>query len=85
MSYVEKHLIEERRSFTKPVHWIVLVMPVLLGLLIGLPGWHCLCASRRAPVTQRDVRIHDGRGSDLLVFALVCIALRHLEQKRQRK
>jgi len=53
MSYVESISSRERRSFTKRgCIGFVLVMPVLLGLFDrSCRGWHCLCASRRAPVT----------------------------------
>lgn len=39
MSYVEKHLMEgETVVYASRLHWIVLTGPVLLGLLLGLPG-----------------------------------------------
>jgi hypothetical protein len=39
VSYIEKHLIEgEVVVYATRLHWIVLVGPVLLGLLLGLPG-----------------------------------------------
>jgi len=46
MSYVEKHLIEgETVVYKTRLHWIVLVGPVLLGLLIGVPGLALLARS----------------------------------------
>jgi uncharacterized membrane protein YdbT with pleckstrin-like domain len=39
MSYVAKHLIEgETIIYETRLHWIVLVVPLLLGLLFGLAG-----------------------------------------------
>jgi uncharacterized membrane protein YdbT with pleckstrin-like domain len=39
MSYVEKHLMDgETVVYGTRLHWIVLAGPVLLGLLLGLPG-----------------------------------------------
>jgi len=39
MSYVEKHLMDgETVVYATRLHWIVLAGPVLLGLLLGLPG-----------------------------------------------
>src|ERR1700722_7914087 len=39
MSYVAKHLIEgETIVYETRLHWIVLVVPLLLGLLFGLAG-----------------------------------------------
>jgi uncharacterized membrane protein YdbT with pleckstrin-like domain len=39
MSYVEKHLIEgETIVYETRLHWVVLVGPILLAVLFGLPG-----------------------------------------------
>lgn len=39
MSYVEKNLIAgETIVYTTRLHWIVLLWPIVLGLLFGLPG-----------------------------------------------
>ena len=39
MSYVEKHLIEgEQIIYTTRLHWIVLVVPLLLGVIFGIVG-----------------------------------------------
>jgi uncharacterized membrane protein YdbT with pleckstrin-like domain len=77
MSYVEKHLIEgEAVVYKTRLHWIVLVVPVLLGLLIGVPGLALLARFSTGPssnsVTSESMMV---AGAILLVFALVCIAL----------
>ncbi len=39
MSYIEKHLIEgEEIVYATRLHWIVLLGPILLALVLGLPG-----------------------------------------------
>jgi uncharacterized membrane protein YdbT with pleckstrin-like domain len=39
MSYIEKNLIAgETVVYTTRLHWIVLVWPIVLGLLFGVPG-----------------------------------------------
>ncbi len=39
MSYVEKHLIEgETIIYETRLHWVVLIVPILVGLLFGLTG-----------------------------------------------
>jgi uncharacterized membrane protein YdbT with pleckstrin-like domain len=46
MSYVEKNLIAgEKVAYTTRLHWIVLVWPILLGLLFGVPGLVLLARS----------------------------------------
>jgi uncharacterized membrane protein YdbT with pleckstrin-like domain len=77
MSYVEKHLIEgETVVYKTRLHWIVLVVPVLLGLLIGLPGLALLArfsaGASSNSVTSESMMVG---GAILIVFALVCIAL----------
>jgi uncharacterized membrane protein YdbT with pleckstrin-like domain len=77
MSYVEKHLIEgEAVVYKTRLHWIVLVVPVLVGLLIGLPGLALLARFSTGPtsnsVTSESMMV---AGATLLVFALVCIGL----------
>ncbi len=77
MSYVEKHLIEgEAVVYKTRLHWIVLVVPVLLGLLIGLPGLALLArfstGANSNSVTSESMMV---AGATLLVFALVCVAL----------
>jgi uncharacterized membrane protein YdbT with pleckstrin-like domain len=49
MSYVEKHLIEgETIVYETRLHWIVLIVPILLGLLFGLTGVAMFVLSGRA-------------------------------------
>ena len=46
MSYVEKHLIEgETMVYETRLHWTVLIRPILLALLFGLPGLALLAYS----------------------------------------
>jgi uncharacterized membrane protein YdbT with pleckstrin-like domain len=53
MSYVEKHLIEgETIIYETRLHWIVLVVPVLLGLLFALTGAALLVLSGRTTGDQ---------------------------------
>jgi len=76
MSYVEKHLIEgESIIYETRLHWIVLIVPVLLGLLFGLTGGAILALSSRTTVDQTVA--HEsmmGVGAVLLVVALFFIA-----------
>jgi len=54
VSYVEKHLIEgEKIVHTTRLHWIVLAVPVLLGLLMGLPGL-ALLVEAATPATRNQ-------------------------------
>jgi len=46
MSYVEKNLIAgETVIYTTRLHWIVLIWPIVMGLLFGLPGLALLARS----------------------------------------
>src|ERR1700687_5439171 len=75
MSYVEKHLIEgEKVVYNTRLHWIVLVGPVLLGLLLLLPG-HALVSRSATGASEKS-----GMAEPLLVggillhvAALLCI------------
>ena len=76
MSYVEKHLIDgESIIYETRLHWIVLIVPVLLGLLFGLTGVAMLALSGR-PTTDQTVARESmmGAGVVLLVVALFFIA-----------
>jgi uncharacterized membrane protein YdbT with pleckstrin-like domain len=82
MSYVEKHLIDgETIVYATRLHWIVLVGPGLLGLLIGLPGVVMLV---RAATGAGGKSATNGTmmigGAILLVVALVFIARGVLER-----
>jgi len=76
MSYVEKHLIEgETIIYETRLHWIVLVVPVLLGLLFGLTGVGMLVLSGRTAAGQTVA--HESLiilGAAFLVIALIFIA-----------
>jgi uncharacterized membrane protein YdbT with pleckstrin-like domain len=53
MTYAERHLIEgERVVYTTRLHWVVLIRPVLLGLLCGLPGVALLVYSGAGSTTS---------------------------------
>ena len=76
MSYVEKHLLEgEKVVYATRLHWIVLVVPVLLGLLFGLTGAGMLVLSART--TAGDSSAGQSMtiiGAIFLVVALIFIA-----------
>lgn len=76
MSYVEKHLIEgETVVYATRLHWIVLVVPVLLGLLFGLTGAGLLVLSARTAADQSMARESmTVIGAIFLVVALVFVA-----------
>jgi uncharacterized membrane protein YdbT with pleckstrin-like domain len=76
MSYVEKHLIEgETIVYETRLHWIVLIVPILLGLLFGLAGvamfvLSAQAASGKSAASESMTII----GAILLVLALFFIA-----------
>ena len=75
MSYVEKHLIEgETIIFETRLHWIVLVVPILVGLLFGLTGVAMFVLSSRTPsdksVASQSMTI---LGAACLAIALIFI------------
>jgi uncharacterized membrane protein YdbT with pleckstrin-like domain len=76
MSYVEKHLIEgETVVYATRLHWIVLVVPVLLGLLFGLAGAGMLVLSTQTTADQ--TLAHESMkiiGTIFLVIALILVA-----------
>ena len=76
MSYVEKHLIAgENVVYTTRLHWTVLLGPMLLALIFGVPGIALLVRStadqggRSASFTPMVAG-----GLILLVIAVICIA-----------
>jgi uncharacterized membrane protein YdbT with pleckstrin-like domain len=82
MSYVEKHLIEgETVIYSTRLHWTVLVEPVLLGLLFGLPGAAMLVRSATGAggktVESESVMVG---GAVLLLLALIFIVRGILER-----
>jgi uncharacterized membrane protein YdbT with pleckstrin-like domain len=76
MSYVEKHLIEgETIVYATRLHWIVLVVPILLGLLFGLAGVGMLVLSGQTTADQTVA--HESMtviGAIFFVVALIFIA-----------
>lgn len=53
MSYVQKHLIEgETIIYETRLHWIVLIGPVLLGVMLGLTGLGMFVLSGRTAADQ---------------------------------
>jgi len=76
MSYVEKHLIEgETIVYETRLHWVVLVVPILLGLLFALTGVAMFALSARTTggknVASQSMTVV---GAAFLVVALVFIA-----------
>jgi uncharacterized membrane protein YdbT with pleckstrin-like domain len=75
MSYVEKHLIDgETVIYQTRLHWVVLIVPVLLGVLFGATGIAMFVLSRRTPAEQNVA--HQSfliLGAAFLVVALVFI------------
>jgi uncharacterized membrane protein YdbT with pleckstrin-like domain len=75
MSYVEKHLIDgETIIYETRLHWIVLVVPILLGLLFGLTGVAMFVLSARtaadkSTATQAMTMI----GAACLAIALIFV------------
>jgi uncharacterized membrane protein YdbT with pleckstrin-like domain len=76
MSYVEKHLIEgETIVYETRLHWIVLIVPILLGMLFGLTGVAMFVLSARTSggksAASESMTVI---GAVLLVLALFFIA-----------
>ena len=76
MSYVEKHLIEgETIVYQTRLHWIVLIVPILLGLLFALTGAGMFVLTGRIQADQ--TMAHESlmiMGAAFLVIALLFIA-----------
>ncbi len=82
MSYVEKHLIEgETIIYETRLHWIVLIVPILLGLLFGLPGAALLVRSATG-VGGKTVESESmmAGGAILLLLAIIFIVRGILER-----
>jgi uncharacterized membrane protein YdbT with pleckstrin-like domain len=75
MNYVEKHLMEgEKVAYATRLHWIVLVMPLLLCVLFGVPGIALLVASAKNTGESRtSLQSMMIGGVALLVIALVIL------------
>jgi len=76
MSYVEKHLIDgESIIYETRLHWVVLIVPILVGLLFGLTGVAMFVLSGRTTAAQTVARQSLlVAGGVFLVVALVFIA-----------
>jgi uncharacterized membrane protein YdbT with pleckstrin-like domain len=76
MSYVENHLLDgETIVYQTRLHWVVLVVPILLGVLFGATGAAMFVLSGRA--TPAQIVEHQSfmvLGAVFLVFALLFIA-----------
>jgi len=76
MSYVEKHLIEgETVIYETRLHWVVLIVPILVGLLFALTGVALFVLSGRTTADQTVA--HQSllvAGGAFLVIALVFVA-----------
>src|SRR5579863_4566425 len=75
MSYVEKHLIEgEKIIYETRLHWVMLIVPILLGVLFGSAGVAMFVLSQR---TTGDKSVESQSmmivGAAFLVIALVFI------------
>jgi hypothetical protein len=82
MSYVEKNLVPgETLLYQTRHHWIVLIGPLMIALLLGLPGLWLLfeAAAKRPELEEYAARIPGGTETALIVGAiLVLIALVNL-------
>ncbi|MDP9339638.1 MAG: PH domain-containing protein [Acidobacteriota bacterium] len=82
MSYVEKNLVPgETLLYQTRHHWIVLLGPLFIALLLGLPGVWVLyeAAAKRPELEEYVARIPGGMQTALIVGAiLVVVALINL-------
>jgi uncharacterized membrane protein YdbT with pleckstrin-like domain len=70
MSYVEKHLIEgETIIYETRLHWIVLVVPILVGLLFGLTGVAMFVLSSRTPADKSVA------SQSMTILGAACLAI----------
>ena len=77
MSYVEKHLMEgESVAYATGLHWIVLVVPLLLTLVLGVPGIALLIlsASKQSGDEASPQFVMLIGGAALFVVAIVILA-----------
>ena len=77
MSYVEKHLIEgETIIYETRLHWIVLVVPLLLGFIFGVAGLAVFvqaAGTNLSGKSEMSGALLDAMGATLLFVAVVCI------------
>jgi uncharacterized membrane protein YdbT with pleckstrin-like domain len=82
MSYVEKNLVPgETLLYQTRHHWIVLLGPLMIALLVGLPGLLLLCAAtaKRPELDEYVTRVPGGAQTALVIGAiLLVIALANL-------
>ena len=82
MSYVEKNLVPgETLLYQTRHHWIVLLGPLFIALLLGVPGLWLLyeAAAKRPELEDYTARIPGGMQTPLIVGAiLVVVALINL-------
>jgi uncharacterized membrane protein YdbT with pleckstrin-like domain len=82
MSYVEKNLVPgEILLYQTRHHWIVLIGPLVIALLLGLPGLWLLfeAAAKRPEMNEYVARVPGGaQGLVILGAILVVIALANL-------
>ncbi len=77
MSYVEKHLMDgETVVYATRLHWIVLAGPVLVGLLLGLPGLVLLALSGIHAGDARSTTEAMLAGGAILVVVALAIVVR---------
>ena len=75
MSYIEKHIIAgEEVVYTTRLHWMVLIWPVVLGLIFGVPGIALIARSATDPGGKSgSITPMTEGGLILLVVAAGCI------------
>jgi hypothetical protein len=76
MSYVEKNLVPgETLLYQTRHHWIVLIGPLMIALLLGLPGLWLLfeVATKRPELAEYTAHLPGGMQSALIVGAILVI------------
>lgn len=81
MSYVESNLIPgEQVIYKTGLHWVVLVGPILLAILLGLPGLSLLIGSI-ATMGDKSTGGMGSTGFGLLIVAGLCVLLGYIRRK----
>ncbi len=82
MSYVEKNLVPgENLLYQTRHHWIVLIGPLLLAVVLGVPGLWLLfeAAAKRPELEEYASRVPGGKLTALVVgVVLLAVAVVHL-------
>jgi uncharacterized membrane protein YdbT with pleckstrin-like domain len=74
VSYVEKHLIEgEKIVYTTRLHWMVLTVPVFLGLVLGLPGLALLGEAAGPANRNHNSNLMSAAGAILIFVGLIFV------------